>query len=278
MPEANRQAAPREEAAQAMSEGPNVVRWARAVRQLAGEPLVAVKLPAKHAGHAESLVGQHVAAVDTHGKHLLIRLSDGRTLHCHGMMQGYWHVGPPGPPPEAEAAVYVRLRTVAREALFLHGPLAELLTPEELARHARLRALGPDVMGPEFDREEAWRRVQAVRCEIAEAIVDQQVVAGIGNIYKAEGLFLAGIDPRRAAAEVARPELEALWEAVIPLMWDEANGAGEWSTLPPELRGGERHWVYGRSGRACLRCGTRVGFLRQGRHRRATFLCPQCQH
>lgn len=261
-----------------MSEGPNVIQWARALRQLAEEPLIEVKLPAKHAKQSAELVGQHVAAVDTHGKHLLTRLSDGRTLNCHGMIKGHWAVGAPGTQHHSERDVYVRLRTAKYEAVFINGPIAELLTPWELSTHPRLLALGPDVMSPEFDRDEAWRRVQSSRCEISEAIVNQTVVAGMGNIYKAEGLFVARIDPRRAAAEIRREELEALWDGVIPLMWDEANGPGPWTTLPPELRStGERHWVYGRNGRPCLRCRARVRFIRQGRYRRSTFFCPNCQ-
>ncbi len=261
-----------------MSEGPNVVQWARMLRQLVGQPLVAVRLPAKYEEQAEALLGEHLTAVDTHGKHLLIRLSDGRTLHCHGMIEGYWEVGGPGAGSRAKGAICARLCTATHEALFFNGPVAELLTPEQIASHRRLTSLGPDVMSAEFDRGEAWRRVQGAGAEIAEAIVDQKVVAGIGNIYKSEGLFLAGIDPRRPAAEVSREEVERLWDAVVPLMWDEADGPGPWSTLPPELADtGERHWVYGRSGRPCLKCGARIKFIRQGRYRRATFFCLECQ-
>jgi endonuclease-8 len=261
-----------------VSEGPNVIQWARSLERLVGEPFEAVMLPRKYESQAETLVGECITAVDTHGKHLLIRLSDGRTLHCHGMLDGYWHVGAAGAAPQPEGTVRIRLRTAEHEALFLNSPVVELLTAEELSSHRRLTALGPDVMSAEFDREEAWRRLRAAGAEIAEAIVDQTVVAGIGNIYKAEGLFLAGIHPERAAAEVSREEVEALWDAVIPLMWREANDPGPWTTLPPELsETGESHWVYGRSGRPCLRCGTRIRFMRQGRYRRATFYCPGCQ-
>ncbi len=261
-----------------MSEGPNVIQWARSLERLVGEPFEAVMLPGKYESQAEALVGECITAADTHGKHLLVRLSNGWTLHCHGMLDGYWHVGAAGPDPQTEGTVRIRLRTAGHEALFLNSPVVELLTAEELASHRRLTALGPDVMSAEFDREEAWRRLRAARAEIAEAIVDQTVVAGIGNIYKAEGLFLAGIHPERAAAEVSREEIEALWDAVIPLMWREANDPGPWTTLPPELsETGESHWVYGRSGRPCLRCGTRIRFIRQGRYRRATVYCPGCQ-
>jgi endonuclease-8 len=114
--------------------------------------------------------------------------------------------------------------------------------------------------------------------QIAEAILDEEVVAGIGNVHKSEGLFLAGIDPFRPAAEVSRNETEALWDALIPLMWDEANSYGAWSPLPKRLREtGEEYWVFGRSGRPCLRCEVRIRFARQGADRRMTFYCPKCQ-
>ncbi len=261
-----------------MSEGPNVVQWARALRQLVDEPLEAVTLPPRYEQHEHSLVGCHITAVGTHGKHLLVRLPEGRTLHCHGMIDGYWRVAAAGALQKAEGTIRVYLRTARHEAAFFNSELVELLTPEELAAHPRLTALGPDVMSATFDRDEAWRRLRAARCEIAEAIVDQTVVAGIGNIYKAEALFLAGIDPKRPSAEVLRDEVEALWDAVIPLMWREADGIEPWSTLPPELsETGERHCVYGRSGKPCLRCGSRIRFIRQGRYRRATYYCPHCQ-
>lgn len=260
-----------------MSEGPNVIQWARALRRLVGQPLVAVKLPAEYETQL-ALHGRHLEAVDTHGKHLLARLSDGGTLNCHGMLDGHWRVGRAGMVQARERDVTVRLRTAAYEALFVNGGVAELLTPEQVVRHPRLAALGPDVMSPDFSCGRAWPRVHACDGEISEAIVDQRVVAGIGNIYKCEGLFLAGIDPRRPAEDVTRDEVDELWDALVPLMWHEADCVGRWTTLPEDLaRTGEQHWVYGRRGRPCFRCGNRVRMMRQGRFRRSTFFCAGCQ-
>ena len=255
-----------------------MVQWARALRALLDEPLTAVKLPARYADQADSLVGRHVAAVDTHGKHLLIRLSDGRTLHCHGMIDGHWQVGRATASRQPKKRDGAALRTAEHSAVFVNGRIAELLTPAELAQHPRLTALGPDVMAADFDRREAQQRVQAFDGEIAEAIVDQKVVAGIGNIYKNEALFAAGIDPRRPVTFVAPEELDALWNIVIPMMWNEADCTGKWTTLPPEMaRRGEQHWVYGRSRRRCLKCSNRIQFIRQGRYKRATYICATCQ-
>jgi len=115
-----------------------------------GEPFEAVMLPRKYESQAETLAGECITAVDTHGKHLLVRLSDGRTLHCHGMLDVYWDVGAAGRMPQPKGTVRVRLRTAEHEALFLNSPVVELLTAEELASHRRLTALGPDVMSATF--------------------------------------------------------------------------------------------------------------------------------
>jgi formamidopyrimidine-DNA glycosylase len=196
------------------------------------------------------------------------------------MMYGSWQVGKPGMKlRKEERFVRVRLRTAAREAVFFHGPVAELLTPEELAEHEKLSALGPDIMNPDFDRDEAWRRLQeAGNREIGDAILDQRIVAGIGNVYKAEGLFLAGIHPQRAARGVSREETERLWDALIPLMRDGVTNAPPIVTVPDEIQEqGELNWVYRRRYKACLRCEAKVQMVRQGEHKRTTYFCPVCQ-
>jgi endonuclease VIII len=267
-----------------MPEGHSVVRWARALGALVGEPLLGVTLPRRWADRVEALVGQHLAGVDTHGKHLLIRLSGSATIHCHAMQYGSWQIEAI-PPEQAmeyrKEARYVRLRlrTAAHEAVFFHGPVVEVLTPEELAAHEKLNALGPDVMKPDFDRDEAARRVAACGLrEIGDTVLDQRVMAGLGNIFKSEGLFLAGIHPQRPAATIARSELEALWDEIIPVMWRGVEAYGPTKTTPPELQAqGQWHWTYGRSRRPCLRCQTPVRMIRQGELQRSTFFCPTCQ-
>ena len=115
-----------------MAEGHLVVRWARRLRSLVGRPLVRVELPTRFAERAPSLVGQHVAEVASHGKHLLVHFSGGATLHCHAMMFGSWQVGRPGMKlRKPRERVRVRLRTAEREAVFFNGPVAELLTASQ---------------------------------------------------------------------------------------------------------------------------------------------------
>ncbi|MDT7856564.1 zinc finger domain-containing protein [Rubrivirga sp. S365] len=162
-----------------------------------------------------------------------------------------------------------------------------LLAPDELAAHERLNALGPDVMAPTdalepggtFDRAEAARRIRGRGGDpVNPVILDQTMVAGVGNIYASEGLFLAGVDPRRPAESVTDAELDALWDAVCPMMWGGTTRWGRTQTTPPAMQErGETHWVYQRKGKPCLVCGTPVELVRLPPYDRATYLCPVCQ-
>ena len=262
-----------------MAEGHLVARWAQRLRSLVGQPLQVVELSARWADRSHGLVGQHLTQVTTHGKHLLLGLSGGATIHCHAMMFGSWQIGKPGMSLRKPARqVRLRLRTRWREAVFFNGPVVELLTPAELAGHPRLNALGPDILAAEFDCDEAWRRLQTNPSrEIADAILDQTVVAGIGNIYKSEGLFLAGLDPYAAVGALARSHIEHLWDILVPLM-RQGMRAGRIRTRPKAKVGKDaRHWVYQRRGQRCFRCSAKIVRTVQGAMRRATFSCPICQ-
>ena len=271
-----------------MAEGHAVIRWARRLGPLVGAPLTHVQMPKRWGDRPAGLVGQRLLEPRTHGKHLLLPLSGGETLHCHGAQYGSWQVGE-RPLELRKEARHVRLRldTAEHEAVFYHGPTVELLTPDELADHERLNALGPDVMAPTpdhepgglFDRAEAARRIRGRGGEpVKPVLLDQRVVAGVGNIYASEGLFLAGVDPRRPAQDVTDAELDALWDAVHPMMWDGTTRWGRTQTTPPALREqGHTRWVYQRKGKPCLVCGTAVELVRLPPYDRATYLCPICQ-
>lgn len=263
-----------------MAEGHAVVRWARALRSLEGSPLVRVDAPARWSSRARQLRGHCVTEVGTHGKHLLVATSCDLTVHCHAMIYGSWQFGAPGMTlRKPQRQVRLRLRTVEREAVFFNGPVMELLTPEELAAHGRLTRLGPDVMSDTFDGNEAWCRLflDAQR-ETGDAVLDQRIVAGIGNIYKSESLFLTGILPTRMVSSLGRQQVDRLWNMARHLMWRDARRSGPIVTLDDPLRrDGDRHWVYRRRGRPCFRCGTRIEMVRQGELRRATYFCPTCQ-
>lgn len=264
-----------------MAEGHAVARWAKALRVLIGEPLVGVEVTQRWRDQAQQLVRKYLTAVDTHGKHLLLRTSGSFTIHCHAMQYGSWQIGEPGQELRKEPR-YVRLRlcTAHHEAVFFHGPVVEFLTDDELAGHEKLNALGPDILHEPLDRAEVLRRLRAEpERPIGDAILDQRIIAGIGNIYKSEGLFLACLDPRCSVAQVSDAAVDRIWNQLIPLMQEGTLHYGPTTTLPEELRDQrDRTWVYRRQGRTCFRCGERITFTRQGDLKRATYYCPGCQH
>jgi endonuclease VIII len=264
-----------------MAEGHAVARWANALRALVGETLEEVDAPKRWQERAASLRGEQVTSVEAHGKHLLIRVDGDWVIHCHAMQYGSWQVGEPGQELRKERR-YIRLRllTPSHEAVYFHGPVMEILTREEMEEHDKYQALGPDILAEDLDRAEVLRRLREAPSEreIGDAILDQRIIAGIGNIYKSEGLFLAGIDPRRPVSEISSEAVDRIWDALAPLMREGVERYGPTMTLPDELRnGGERNWVYRRSGRPCLRCGEKIQRIRQGQNQRATFFCPRCQ-
>ncbi|MGD2154054.1 MAG: hypothetical protein PVG79_12360 [Gemmatimonadales bacterium] len=178
-----------------------------------------------------------------------------------------------------EAKVRLRLRTSEYEAVFFNGPVVELLTPEELQAHESLSALGPDLLHADFDRDGAWRRLQRnTGRPLGDAMLNQRLVAGVGNIFKSEGLFAAGLDPRVPMRLVDRGRLERLWNVLIPMMEASARRSGP--VITPNAnprRDGERFWVYRRTRRPCHRCSALIEVIRQGQHRRTTYYCPSCQ-
>ncbi len=264
-----------------MAEGHSILRWARSLRPLVGQPLVQVDLPKRWAERGAGLSGQQLSEIQTHGKHLLLHLSEGFTLHCHAMIYGSWQFGrPPLKLRKPEKHVRLRLRTATHEAVFFNGPVVELLTSEELRTHKRITSLGPDILQPGFDRDQAWERLRrADDRALGDAVLDQRIVAGIGNIFKSEGLFLAGLDPRATVKSLQRTQVERLWDRLIPVMLENARRSGPVVTLHPSLRrGGERYWTYRRRGLPCFRCNSMIEMVRQGELRRTTYFCVSCQN
>ena len=119
-----------------MPEGHSVARWAASLAVLVDEPVLELKAPKRWAERAAALVGQRLVATESRGKHLLLHFSDGTVIHSHAMLYGSWQIGEPGMElRKAERFVRLRIRTPGHEAVFFHGPVVELLTPEEVAAH-----------------------------------------------------------------------------------------------------------------------------------------------
>lgn len=264
-----------------MAEGHAVARWADALRELIGERVEEIQVPPRWRERAEKIPGATLTQVRTHGKHLVLQFSNDWVVHTHAMQYGSWQIGPLGQELRKEARfARLRLTTPRHEVVFFHGPVMEVLSLDELAKHERFTSLGPDLLHDDFPVDSVIDAIQAQGDrEIGDLILDQRVVSGIGNIYKSEGLFLATIHPRRAASEVSGEELRILFEELIPLMQEGRRQQGWIMTLPPDLQFAPwmRNWVYQRRGQPCFVCATKIEMFRQGEFQRTTYFCPHCQ-
>jgi endonuclease-8 len=231
------------------------------------------------------VVGRTIESVSARGKHLLFTFSGDLVLRTHLRMNGSWHIYPAG----------ARWRRPARDMRVLvctsdacgvgfNIPDAELISSRELARHRQLRTLGPDLLAEPFDRAEAIRRVgERGSAPIAEVLLDQRVLAGIGNVFKSEILFLAGLYPFAAVSALSASDVERIVDIARQLL--TANVMDRSQTLSPalgrrttrSLDPGETLWVYSRGGRPCRRCGTAIQSRKSGIDARLTYWCPSCQ-
>jgi endonuclease-8 len=259
-----------------MPEGDTIFRTATTLnRVLAGERITGFRSPLPTMADA-GLVGKRIERVEARGKNLLIHIDDGRALYSHMRMAGSWHIYRPGESyqkPERQAkAVF---ETAAMVAVCFNAPVVALLTQREITRHPVLQRLGPDLLHSTFDGNEACRRLRE-RNELAigVALIDQGALAGIGNIYKSETLFLCRMNPFRAVQAIPDPQLQELISKARELMM--AN-LGSFPRTTRHALDGQRLWVYGRSRRPCRRCGTIIRMKRQGTDARSTYWCPHCQ-
>ena len=220
------------------------------------------------------LSGQPIRSVASRGKHLLMRIGDD-VVHSHLKMEGEWRVHRPGERwhrPGWQARVVIE--TPVAVAVGFDLGLVEVFPAAEEAD--RLRHLGPDLLGPDWDADEAVRRLAArPEAPIAVALGEQRNLAGLGNVYVNELCFLRGIRPTRPAGEVDLPPLVDLASRVMRTNRDRISRV----TTGIDRRG-ERLWVYSRGGEPCRRCGTRIEHGRLGRNElelRDTWWCPNCQ-
>jgi endonuclease-8 len=218
----------------------------------------------------ERLAGQTVRSVDTHGKHLFLRFEGGLVFHSHLGMTGAWGLYDPGQRWRRSASrAWLVLTAGGQQVVEFDGPLLELLTEGRTRFDQRLAALGPDVLASEFDAERFLHRLRGddPTRTIGDALLDQATVAGIGNIWKAEGCWEAGIDPWRSLATVSDHEAVAIIDGTRPRMLRSA----QFGHRAIQAR------VYGRAGRPCPRCGTTIRARGQGDANRTTYWCPGCQ-
>ncbi len=218
----------------------------------------------------ERLAGRAVHSVDTHGKHLFIRFAGGLVLHSHLRMTGAWGVYPLGRRGgRSRSRAWLVLRAGSYEVVEFDGPVLELLTEGRTRFDQRLAALGPDVLAPDFDLDRFLARLRSddQTRPFGDALLDQRNLAGIGNMWKAEGCWEAEIDPWRPVGRVSNAEVRAVIEAVRPRMLRSALEGPR--ALAPK--------VYGLAGRPCPRCGARLRARGQGDDNRTTYWCAECQ-
>jgi endonuclease-8 len=231
-----------------------------------------------------AIAGRTILDATPRGKHLLIELSDDLFLRTHMRMQGSWHLYRPGERWRAsprDARIVISTDEWIAIAFFVVE--AEFLTREAVARHPRLSTLGPDILADDVDLTEVRRRIRDTPARhIAEAILRQQAVAGLGNVFKSELLFLCGVHPFTAVKDVPDDRLDALLERAQKLMRlnvEEnaiATSAHVGRVTTGRLNPREKVWVYRRTGRPCLRCGTAIRSETETEGRR-TYWCPTCQ-
>jgi endonuclease VIII len=256
-------------------EGDTVWRTARTLdRALRGHALTVSDFRVPEIATVD-LTGQVVESTVARGKHLLTRIGTDRTLHTHLKMEGSWHV-------YRDGSRWRRPAHQARVVLGIEGWTAvgfslgvtELVPQEEEDRV--VGHLGPDLLGPDWDEDEALRRLRAEPSRsVVEALLDQRNLAGIGNMYAAELCFLAGVHPATPVDGVA--DLTRLVRRAKAVL--EANKERAQQATTGDLRRGRTHWVYPRGGQPCRRCGTQIETGTHGRppRDRLTFWCPDCQ-
>ncbi|MFE6972974.1 Fpg/Nei family DNA glycosylase [Streptomyces sp. NPDC057682] len=267
-----------------MPEGHTIHRLADDHRaRFAGRPVRVSSPQGRFADSAALLDGLVLDEADAHGKHLFLGFGDRGWVHIHLGLFGKLGFGTvPAPPPTD--TVRLRLLNDAHHA-DLRGPTAcALITDTEKA--AIRERLGPDPLRPDEDGERAWRRISRSRVTVAALLMDQKVVAGVGNVYRAEVLFRHGIDPYRAGKDLTRREWDAIWTDLGALMREGVRNNRIDTVRPehlPEAMGrpprvddhGGEVYVYRRARQACHICGGEIRTADLAA--RNLFWCPGCQ-
>jgi endonuclease VIII len=247
-------------------EGDTILRTARTLdRALAGKTVTRFDsvFPALLRVDDETpLRGRNVERVTATGKHLVIEFSGGLLLRTHMRMNGSWHIYRTGERwrrPHSDMRIVIA--TDEYEAVGFNVPVAEFMTSSEV-----LDSLGPDILKADFDATEAIRRMRLHDAEeIANVLLNQRAVAGIGNIYKSESLFAANVNPFDTVASLDDAELGRILKHARSIMRRAASGPRD------------RLAVYDRGGQPCRKCGSRIEYRRQGAGARGTYWCPKCQ-
>jgi endonuclease-8 len=292
-----------------MPEGDTIFRAARALQKAIGGKVVTgfetglAKLA--RVNDDTPLGGRLVEKVESRGKWCLIFFSGDLILVTHMLMSGSWHLYRTGERWRmGRGQMRVVIRTADWEAVGFNIPVAEFHTARSLERSSQVPKLGPDILSENFTVESGVARMAAYgrenpEAEVAVVLLNQRVLAGLGNVYKSEVAFAAGVNPFRAMRTMTPREMQAMVDVAQRYMKanvvDAIPASKERSLGTPDGKGngivtysgnrrtthamdrGERLWVYGRQGQECRRCGATVMMRKQGVEARSTYWCPECQ-
>ena len=254
-----------------MAEGDSILRLARRLdRTLAGSVLAArTPGPRRPVGlPVDRIDGSVLERVESRGKHLLFHFDPGTVLHSHLGMRGSWELyrrGERWRRPAAQA--WIALSSGDAEAVNFGGSTLRIATEAQLRHDPRLARLGPDLLAGDFDPKVGAARIRSVGpdLKLGEALLGQRLVAGIGNIFRSEGCFAAGLDPHTPVGALSDDQIVGVLEATRALMLEAVD------------TGRQPKRVYQRAGMPCPRCGTKIRSAAQGDSARITYWCPRCQ-
>lgn len=266
-----------------MPEGDTIYRAARTMHAaLAGRVVTRFESVYPHLIRIDDqtpIAGRTIDRVSATGKHLVIDFSGDLHLHTHMRMSGSWHLYRPAERwwrPKRDMRIVVSTAEIL--AVGFNVPIAEFQTGRQLERHEELRQIGPDLLGDHFDAREVLTRMRArPDREIADVLLNQRVMSGIGNVFKSEILHVCGVNPFQLVAglddaalqNIISVSLKLLRQNVLP----ETRGRKTTRLLNPS----EQLWVYGRGAEPCRTCGARILYRKQGSDARGTYWCPACQ-
>jgi endonuclease-8 len=278
-----------------MPEGDTIFRSARAMQKV----LAGAEVTGFETGYAllarvnddRPVVGRVVEKVEARGKWMLVHFSGDLILVTHMLMSGSWHLYRPGERwQRPRSGMRVVVRTAEWEAVGFNVPVAEFHTARSLERHRSVAKLGPDVLGAGFEAGDGVRALTEYgaanpEAEVGEVLLNQRVMAGLGNVYKSEVCFAAGVHPFRQMQTVTAQEIETLSTVAQRYMGQNVKDGAEGGIVTyTGLRRttgssdhGARLWVYRRRGEECRRCGATIEMRKQGVGARSTFWCPVCQ-
>jgi endonuclease-8 len=254
-----------------MAEGDSILRLARRLDERLAGSRVSVRTPGPRRPDglpAAELDGRTLERVESRGKHLLMHFDGELALHSHLGMKGSWQLYANGERWRRPAhQAWIVLHGNGVEAVNFGGSKMRIVREAQLGRDPRLARLGPDLLADDFDPNVGAARIRSAGpdLKVGDALLGQRLVAGIGNIFRSEGCFAAGVDPRTPVGELSDDRLVSILEATRVLMIEAVH------------TGRQPNQVYRRAGRPCRRCGTPILSRAQGDSARISYWCPRCQ-